>query len=391
MSIIKEYFWIGILFLLSTAVCRGQHTLRIAGGNLKVVGNTSLVLRDAQLVNNGAFTAGTGTVSMTGTATDAQAAINGSSSTTFYNLQVNKSSNGSQLQRAVQVDNMLLMTAGNLDLNGNNLTLGDANGIIAGESEPSRVTGASGGFISKTIPFSAPAGVNPGNIGVVLTSGISAGSLTIRRGHIPQTLGANTGIARHFEFVHSNTTNLNLSGQFLYFDAELNGNTEANLGFWREDASIWSNPSFTSHNVNSNNVSVDGINLLTKWTLGPGSPQNLVDKPTASPTENNAVSSDEEESFRVSDPWAVPTTNPLAEIRVFPNPTTGYLRVDFQQTLPADGHIQLLNLRGQAIRTLMLPAGEQQQALDLSNLPKGNYMLRIVCGEQLSTHQVVLQ
>lgn len=251
-----------------------QTTFRISSGNLKINGNYNLVLNNTQFVNDGSFDAGTGTVVITGTSTDAQSAIAGTNSITFYNLQINKTTNGSQLQRAIQVDNELQMTMGNLDLNGNNCTLGSANGIIMSESETSRVTGTAGGFITKTVNLNAPSNVNPGNLGSVLSSTENIGALTIRRGHVPQTLGGNSGIARFFEFDHANDADLMINATFQYFDAELNGNTEAALDFWRQDNnSFWFNPQKSSASTMLNTVDVSNINLLTKWTLGPSAPK----------------------------------------------------------------------------------------------------------------------
>ncbi|MEL6275605.1 MAG: hypothetical protein AAFU03_10925, partial [Bacteroidota bacterium] len=250
-----------------------QTSCRINGGNLKINGNYNLVLNNTQFVNDGSFDAGTGRVSITGNSTDVQSAIAGTSSTTFYNLQINKSSNGSQLQRAIQVDNELQMTSGNLDLNGNNCTLGSANGIIISESETSHITGLSGGFIRKTVTLNAPTNVNPGNMGMVCSSNATIGALTIRRGHIPQTISGNPGIARFFEIDSPNNLDLDLSLQFNYLDAELNGNTEASLGLWRQDSSFWFNPPTASSDATNNSIRVNNINLLTKLTLAPAAPK----------------------------------------------------------------------------------------------------------------------
>ncbi|MEL6275764.1 MAG: hypothetical protein AAFU03_11730 [Bacteroidota bacterium] len=249
-----------------------QARLTISGGHVNVAGNTSLVLHNTQWVNNGNFNAGTGTVVITGAGVDTVSAIGGDSTTTFYNLEMNKSSNGSQLRQAIQVDNELRMTNGNLDLNNHVLTLESANGTIIGEQESSRVLGPNGGYISKTVIANAPTNLNPGNIGVRLTSAANIGSLTVRRGHVPQVIDEGStqikGFARYFDFTAANNAALDLSAQVQYFDGELsNGDGGGDVGFWRRDSSFWFNPVKTSADNMSNTVDVDNIDLLSRWTL----------------------------------------------------------------------------------------------------------------------------
>ncbi len=66
------------------------------------------------------------------------------------------------------------------------LDLGSS-GNIANESNNSCITGTTGGAIRITTVLNAPQGVNPGNIGVELTSDADLGSTVITRGHVQQT------------------------------------------------------------------------------------------------------------------------------------------------------------------------------------------------------------
>ncbi|MEO0628644.1 MAG: hypothetical protein AAFY91_16730, partial [Bacteroidota bacterium] len=264
---------ISLILLAFTCLLVGisaQNNLIIEGGHVKVNGNTNIVLQNTQFVNNGNFDAGTGQVSIIGSGTDTQSAIGGSSSTTFYNLLLNKSSNGTQLLNAIQVDNEMRMSLGNLDLNGNNLRLGTTNGLIIGESESSRILGPSGGFILKTITANSLASLNPGNLGIVLSTSDNLGLLTIKRGHIPQTVcGGSLGIARFFEFEGNSSSNFNLNAQFQYFDAELNGLTESNLGFWLLNSGSWLNVMESSNDLTANVFNLSNLNQLSSWTLAP--------------------------------------------------------------------------------------------------------------------------
>ena len=163
------------------------------------------------------------------------------------------------------------MTSGNLDLNGNDLTLGTANGTIMSESESSRVTGPSGGVVRKTMDLNAPSSVNPGNIGVAITSSENMGSTTIERSHVPESIGGGSSIERSFAITPTTNTDLDATARFSYFDAELNGNTDTDLGPWRQDDTFWFNPeaSATSTTLNNKYVESSGICLFSKWTLAP--------------------------------------------------------------------------------------------------------------------------
>ena len=264
------------LLLLCISICTatsGQSVLKIVGGHLKINGTAQLILHNTQFSNAGNFDPGTSTVVICGDLTDAESAIGGSVGTTFYNLEIDKSSNGSQLQQTVQVDNELRMTSGNLDLNGHDLTLGTANGTIVNESPTSRITGPAGGEIIKTLDLNAPNGENPGNIGAVFTTADNLGMTTVKRGHVPESIAGIDGIERYYEITPTNNANLNATVQFQYFDAELNGITEPELGPWRKDDAFWFNAVTSDSNMVTNFVEASNINLFSRWTLAAEAPK----------------------------------------------------------------------------------------------------------------------
>lgn len=270
----KESF---LLIIMAMAWCQGfsQYTFKMAGGNLKVNGSASVVLKNTQWVNNGAFDAGTGTVHITGDGTDEQSAIGGASSTTFYNLEMNKAANGAQLGQAIQVDNELKMTAGNLDLNGYDLTLGGDNGTIANESAASYIHGSAGGEVVKTTTLNAPSAANPGNIGATITSAADLGGTTIRRGHQPKTIYGAEGILRYYEITPNaaNNDNLNATLRLAYLEHELNSIAEADLEPLREVSPSWHYYTLSGADGAANYVEADGINAFSTWTLAAGAPK----------------------------------------------------------------------------------------------------------------------
>src|SRR5882724_4122074 len=161
-----------ILFLSSAEEVSGQLTIT-PGAQLSVTGSLQLTLSNSDLVNNGSFSAGTGTVSFTGSAA---AAILGSQTTHFNTLQLNKSGSGIvTLQNSISIGQQINFTSGLLDLNGFDADLGTS-GLLNGEQVSSHIVGLNGGNVSFTTTLNAPAAVNPGNLGAVITSAQNLGN-----------------------------------------------------------------------------------------------------------------------------------------------------------------------------------------------------------------------
>lgn len=265
----NKLFILGILLLAYNPLF-SQGSFIINGGQVTVVGSGTIVLNNTQWINNGAFDAGTGTVVIKGDAPDNASAIGGTSVTTFHNLELNKSSNGAQLQQAAQVDNELRMTAGNLDLNSFDLTLGSAAGTITGESSDSYIHGDAGGEVVKTVDLNAPGAVNPGNLGAVITSAANLGSTTIRRGHQPQNVDGADGIKRYYDIAPTNNTDLNATLRLFYFDHELNGLAEVELVPVRDNGGGWDYYDATTADAAANYVETSNIVAFSVWTLARG-------------------------------------------------------------------------------------------------------------------------
>lgn len=262
---------LGLIFVPTTGY--SQTKLIINGGYLVHNDSTQIVLQNTQFINNAIFAAGAGKVILTGDVSSNESAIGGSQQTTFHDLEINKANNGVLLQQNITVNNELIMTSGNLDLNGDTCTLATANGILVGESENSRITGTSGGIIRKTMDLSQPNLVNPGNIGVAITSDEHLGSTLIERSHVAQTVNGGEGIHRSYRITPTNNAALNAEARFYYFDAELNGHPASDLGLWRLDSTFWISPATSEEDPANNYLASEGIDFFTFWTLAPKAPQ----------------------------------------------------------------------------------------------------------------------
>jgi Secretion system C-terminal sorting domain len=108
-------------------------------------------------------------------------------------------------------------------LNNYTLDLGSS-GSIAGERDNSSITGIRGGAIKITAVLNAPHAINPGNIGVELTSAANLGSTVITRGHLQLTNSSGeTSIQRWFDIVPATNPNAPAHLRFFFLDHELAG------------------------------------------------------------------------------------------------------------------------------------------------------------------------
>ena len=231
-----------------------------------VMGNgTYLVIDNLDLQNNGTFTQTAGTVQFTGAS---NTSITGAALPQFYNLALNKSAASLLLQNNISVNNQVLFTTGLLNLNNYNITL-VATALLNGESETSRITGTTGGYVQITSNLNAPVAENPGNLGAVITSAQNLGSTLIRRGHVSQAnaWGMGNSIFRYYDITPTNNTALNATLNFNYFDAELNSLDENMLTVATRSNTTWANQGFDTRNTITNVVTKSGFGDFSWVTL----------------------------------------------------------------------------------------------------------------------------
>ncbi|MEM6700178.1 MAG: 3-coathanger stack domain-containing protein, partial [Bacteroidota bacterium] len=121
----SKIIWALLVTLCLLHIETDAQQLKITGGTLKV-NNSSLVLQDMNLVNDGTFSSMDGNVVLTGTATTT---ISGTSSIIFDSLTINKSSGAVQLAQDAMVATHLELQNGTLDLQEHNLKMLDPSSI----------------------------------------------------------------------------------------------------------------------------------------------------------------------------------------------------------------------------------------------------------------------
>ncbi|MFN7117659.1 MAG: T9SS type A sorting domain-containing protein [Saprospiraceae bacterium] len=65
------------------------------------------------------------------------------------------------------------------------------------------------------------------------------------------------------------------------------------------------------------------------------------------------------------------------QLRVYPNPVTNQLIIEFAEPLNDDVNLQIINTNGTVLRTLSPPTDVQRQEIDFTNLPAGTYFIKI--------------
>lgn len=263
-----------VLLLLAHSLA-AQNVLSIPTGvTISGSGGAVITLSDLDLVDNGVINlpAGAGVFVFAGTGDNVLA---GTGRPSFDRLQIAKTGNARlRLQQGVVIGSAVEFGSGLIDLNGNNILLGPG-AILRGESATSRITGDAGGYVEATGVLNAPAAVNPGNLGAVISSAQNLGNTVVRRGHIVQVVdgGSSSGssIRRYYDILPANDAGLNATLRLNYLDGELNGQQEGGLVLWKsEDLVNWQIQGFTSRDVNAKYVEKTGIDQLSRWTLSSG-------------------------------------------------------------------------------------------------------------------------
>ncbi len=80
-------------------------------------------------------------------------------------------------------------------------------------------------------------------------------------------------------------------------------------------------------------------------------------------------------------------------LNAYPNPSRGFTNIAYFLPQSMDVQVELYNMVGQKVQVLKnewQPAGDQYIELNTNNLPKGNYLVRLVAGGAVSTQKLVV-
>lgn len=262
-----------LILILSPFFLNAQGGLIVESGAKVVVRDSpQIVINDGKFKNDGDFTAGSGTVHITGDTDVANSTIGGMAVTSFNNLNINKTSNDVRLDFDIKVVGNIEMNGGLLILNYSDIELG---GDIIGETESNRITGTAGGAIIKSLELDTPTGANPGNLGAEITSPINLGMTMIRRSHVQMENDGNYSIDRRYDISPENEFGLDATVRFHYFDAELSTLVENDLEMWNYDGLEWESFGSENSHTTENWIEASGFTSFHTITLAENMAQIL--------------------------------------------------------------------------------------------------------------------
>jgi hypothetical protein len=254
------------LMALINIKASAQLTLQ-QGSNLHAKGGVVIGLKDINLVNNDPQS----------NLSEAKLLISGQTDSRFQgpgnwmlgSIIMNKSAGLLVLDQHIQVKDSALFQQGNIDLNGFNVAL-EPMAIIIQEKENSRFTGSTGGEVFTTLSMNAPQALNPGNLGLVISSAENLGSVTIRRGHQKQNSGSlGNSINRYYQIQQAAGQTINATIRFFYFDAELDTLQETGLDLFNSEdhGTNWTSMPSSGKDATANFVEGAGSTGSAMWTL----------------------------------------------------------------------------------------------------------------------------
>lgn len=182
---------------------------------------------------------------------------------TVMRLVVNNAA-GVRMSAGTTVNVSLQLASGDLDLNGQTVTLGPTAVLV--ESPGNTVKGTSG-VITTTRNLSAPSDtVDIAGLGIGIGSSANLGSTILVRGHAVQTAG-NRSISRYFDITPTNNTGLNATLRFRYDESELEGTPENELRLFRstDGGATWALRGGSVDTL-TNVITLSGIGELSRWT-----------------------------------------------------------------------------------------------------------------------------
>jgi Secretion system C-terminal sorting domain len=246
------------------------------------------------------------------------------------------------------------MSAGNLELNNHRLDLGSS-GMIMGEQLNARITGTKGGVVTATAVLNAPQNVNPGNIGVELSSAANLGITVITRGHVQQTNAGRQGIQRYYDVEPAfNASDIAL--RFHYLEPELGGNNEAELVLWSGNKSSfnWAAVGKENSDAATNWIAKNNISGMNRFTLG------IAEKGVLA---NSVVKG-------LGDARAG-----ISFMQAYPNPARNQFTVSVYSDANKQGAVSLQDARGQVLerRQVRYVKGMNTMQWNISGYAAGTY------------------
>ena len=76
-------------------------------------------------------------------------------------------------------------------------------------------------------------------------------------------------------------------------------------------------------------------------------------------------------------------------VKVYPNPSKGLFNIQLGNS--AAGTIEVYDMMGRSVKTIELNSADTEYKLDLTNFPKGLYMLNMIIDGNRSTQKLIVE
>ncbi len=349
---LKKSIRLLFLMVLPASLC-GQGITVSEKGIIKSSGNIAITINNGDLINKGEVDFSSASLTFTGTT---NSKISSTTDLNIYKLIISKGVSSSvAIFNNLNIASEILFRTGYLELDSFNIILAPE-AIINGETNESSITAKNGGEIQITQPLNIPANVNPGNIGINISSTQNLGNVKIIRGHTAQLSKLKgQSIFRYFIISSSITTRLTAKLRFNYFDKELNNLKEADLQVYSSaNAGLtWTRRGFTTRNAVDNYVELINLIPTAMFTL---STADIFKRETIpSPTEGNI------------------------KLQLFPNPVEADAVLSIKTPVESKGTLTIFNSEGKIMleKAVSLGEGNNQINFSVRDFASGSYYARL--------------
>jgi hypothetical protein len=273
------------------------HHLNLSGTGLATLGGNITVNGDLNLNNTASVDAAARTLTLKGNFVSTSSAttpfvaststllfngtieqnLNFTSTPTFNNITVNKTSGDIKIGGNINVATTLTMTLGEINLNSYNINL-STTGFLATEKETSRVKGNSGSITAvRTVGQGVT--LNVAGLGATLTTPNDAannlGSVSVIRSHASFGSGINATPSRNYEVTPTLNTGLSTTLRITYLNAEILAGAVTPVNIYRSanGATKFALPDTIGiTSTGTNFVQRTKISSFSKWVSGGATP-----------------------------------------------------------------------------------------------------------------------
>lgn len=366
------------LFFLFTCCCVNvfaQHHLVLADGSIHQSGG-EIVLHNTSFANHSGTTAlhseVEGKVRITGYSLEQFSEIGGTYPTTFNTLIIDKEYNNSALKQDVSIKEALILLAGNLDLQENNLTLQYGSTIINASKNAYIKTSGEGMLRIAHLGEEVYMPIGNSTFNPLTISALDFGLANIEtyESRVMDIDGSGIGEM-------SNNEVIGLLPRIWYLKSS--SNSEELL-----DVAVQWNKSEEATYFEESGISMNYLSTENQWKFLDAPTNNVRQAPytlSGRIDENSemitVVSHVTSEDLNISNQGKIASSNTSA-LQLFPNPTSGQLNLRFPEVVEASVQLLIRDTRGQIVQQEWVnEIAQEKMTFSVQSLPAGHYTMEV--------------